>query len=336
MSLSAEHGSKPPPSGLSRRRFVVGLVGCLLVAPLQAQSVAATLAAIFAKIPGSGAGVYQEPGEVELADFRTLYEAMARREIVAAGPLAEAVGYTLTAFDDPVTSRHLWLLQERSPWSRYRGACLIDPSPEAVDLVIESPHPKYDIHSWRLAAALFGSPDLRPFALVMTTAHRYDTGSKDEGPTPADVTHHTPSVFQVAHEALTTVGAHRSALQVHGFKETAAILEAFDAERVDCIVSQGWTADYQPLEWPDDAPAVKLIEGLRSRGVQAVASKVKGQPLNAGQNPQGHFTNGPDGAGQGWFIHVEVASRLRFAGAEDPAAFAPIVETVVAMGWPGG
>lgn len=333
--MSSRARSRQPfqqPSGIARRLFWLGLL-LLLPRLAPAETVLGALEAVFQQIPKSGAGVYHEPDTAEQAAFRAVYEALARCDLDAAAPLAAAVGYQLRPWDDEATGRRLWLLSEREPWSRYRGICLLDPDPAALPLVIEAPHPKFDVHSWRLAAAIFGGLDLRPFALLMTTAHRYDTGSQDIGPTPADVTHHTPSIFQVAHEALTTVGGRRYALQVHGFRETDAIHQAFGRERVDAIVSQGWTADFQPLDWPDDCRAMQLIAGLTKRGLSAEASKVKGQPLNAGQNPQAHFTNGPDGAGRGWFIHLEVASRLRFAGAEDPAAYTPIVATVAALDW---
>lgn len=335
MSLPATiHKSRRQPPGPARRLFWLGLVLALLQ-PGRGETVPSVLEALVKQIPNAGAGVYHEPDEAEQLAFSNLYAALARRDFEAAAPLAAAAGYELREFDDEATGRRLWLLSERAPWSRYRGICLLDPDDTALPMVVEVPHPRFDVHSWRLAGAIFGGADLRPFALVMTTAHRYDTGSKDAGPTPADVTHHTPSIFQVAHEALTMVGGRRYALQVHGFRETDAIHQAFGRERVDTILSQGWTAERQPLDWPDDGPAMRLLAGLRERGVEAVASQVRGDPLNAGQNPQGHFTNGGGGAGHGWFLHLEVCSRIRFGGASDPAVYRPVVEAVAAIDWRG-
>ncbi len=128
-SRAAIRKSRQQPPGTARRLFWFGFCLSLLVpSNARAETVAEVLEAVVKQIPNAGAGVYREPDEAEQQAFRTLYETLARRDFEAAEPLAEAVGYRLTTFEDSVTGRRLWLLQEQPPWSRYRGVCLLDPT----------------------------------------------------------------------------------------------------------------------------------------------------------------------------------------------------------------
>jgi len=290
-------------------------------------------------IPPRGSGAYTPPTDKQLATFRGLFTALARGDLAGGAHLAAQVHYRVTPFTDAATGTPLVLVVEKRPWRHRFGFFALDLAPAAADLVIEVPHPKHDMHTGRLGAYLFSRAGLRPFALVMATAHRYDSGVRGESPTPADPTRYASSVFEVAHEVLTTAGRRRYAVQVHGYAYSAQKHSDSSAVPVDAVLSQGAGGDGAIVDPLPDGMATQLSQALHQAGLTTSLADSTGRwwPLCASRNPQGHFTNSPEGAGPGWFIHVEFERSVREgAAADDPDLLRGLRQALDAVPWREG
>ncbi|MCC7493164.1 MAG: hypothetical protein IT204_12480 [Fimbriimonadaceae bacterium] len=314
-------------------RLLLGLWVSAAVAP--AATFADWVEEVRQQIPRRGAGVFRVPSEEQQAAFRATFTALAERRLAAAAELARPLHYELRELTDSATGRRYAQLVEARPWRHYYGVYFVALDEAPQDLVIEAPHPLYDVWSERGAAALMLDPRLRPAVWFMSTVHRYDQGDENSQPVASDPTHALPQIFQVAHEVFTLVPCRRWVLQIHGYAWSDKTAAKIGPDKVHAIVSPGAPNERDPLvAVPTEAPAQQLVGGLRQRGWRIWWCTRRTDPLSAGQNPQAWFSNSHPQLGPGWFTHVEMESLVRQAARDgDLAVFGPLVEAVAALPW---
>jgi hypothetical protein len=234
-------------------------------------------------------GSYEPPGRDERRDVSDGVLALADGEPDRARRLVEPHGYRLSAADgvDLVVPEQV---PDRRGWGLYavRSA--------GRDVAVEVPHPRADLRTEHLGAALAEAVSARH--LLVAGARRDRDGGR------ADVAHERESLFAVVHEQLAARGV--PAVQVHGYA-------ADSSPGNDVVVSPG-AAELSPLvrevaDRLDDAGLRTCrvwrehcgqLEGRRN--VQGAASELAGTP----------------------FLHLEVSSGVR----EDRRRRAVLVDAV--------
>ena len=175
----------------------------------------------------SGMGNYVAPTKREQAGFKLLVAAtqQALREkdsklLRRASLYASLLGYEIKAM--PSERGQFLQLAERGEPTRGWGTVLFN-TKQGSDLIIEIPHPAFDIATpelgWRAFQAfnadvliLAGAERKNRTELSPDVEHRPDLPKYSI----SDMTHVRDSIFQAAHEAVT--GPHSTVLQLHGFK----------------------------------------------------------------------------------------------------------------------
>lgn len=225
---------------------------------------------------GEDGGDYEAPGRRERRDVSDGVLALADGERDRARRLLERHGYRLSEADgvDLVVPAEV---PDGRGWGLYavRG--------QGRDVAVEVPHPRADVRTEHLGAALADAVAARH--LLVAGARR------DQDERRADVAHQERSLFALVHEQLAARGV--PAVQVHGYAQDSS------PDR-EVIVSPG-AAELSPLvreiaDRLDDA-------GLRTCRVW----REDCGPLEGRTNVQGVAS---EAAGTP-FVHLEVSSRVR-------------------------
>ena len=246
-------------------------------------------------MPQRGSGTYREPSaSMALRLRRGVIEADRGRLTSAARTLAP-LHFRVVRYRDTATNRALIVLgQARSDWLRGRawGLFVLDRTGGAR--LIEAPHPRSDLHSERMAVAVFRRSRAR--GLLVAGAHRFTVPlAAGERWAQADVAHRRGSAFHAAHRALRSRGL-ATVVQLHGFEVAPG------GSPPEAIVSSATSVAA--------APARRVHRRLVDGGIRSCLFRSDACPkLGATQNVQGQETNAAGDA----FVHVELALRLREA-----------------------
>ena len=269
-----------------------------------------------AKMPGAGSEGFVKPSTEELSRLRQLVLKAASGDVAGAVTLIEASGLPLRLVryaDTGSGSHEVLLVEERTPVTKGWGTLVLDPAP-LRELVVEVPHPWYDIGTESEGVELFRR--LRARALLVAGVHRCASsettpcdGSSDVcGSTRyrvSDPAHFTAGPFQAAHEALSALWPPSVSLSVHGHSDSAC---------EDVFLSSGVAGDPGPL-----------VPALRERllgfgGISVGAAGIPGSScsLVASSNVQGRFSNASRApctvaatAASGRFVHAEQSRAVR-------------------------
>jgi hypothetical protein len=259
-----------------------------------------------ASIPRRGTEAYDVPTPIEVQAFTDAVEEARAGRLPQARRALDPLAYDLVEGEDRRTGRRLLVLQERrqqdGDWPHGWGLYVFaSGSPDG--LVVQVPHPLFDIDSFELGLAAFQRSDAS--ALFVAGAHRY--ANRDGS---SDVAHSEGTMFQQVTRSL--VGADTTLLQFHGFAD-----DSFPGYG-SVVVSDGLA--------PPSSVSRAVVDLLRARGFDAcLYDGTECAGLGATTNVQGRFaqTVGAE------FLHVEVIRRLR----DDPKARARLAQhTVDAIG----
>ena len=102
------------------------------------------------------------------------------------------------------------------------------------------------------------------------------------------------------------------------------------------VLSLGAGSDRRLAEPRPGDRVLEVAAALEARGLRSVVGRPGGplRSLTARQNPQGQFTNGEQGPGPGWFLHIELESRLRRPAVRgDYSGLALIRDAIVSVPW---
>jgi hypothetical protein len=262
------------------------------------------------------------------APFGQLMGLFVQRKVAAVQQRASALGMELVEFVDTVSQQRYWLLRASSAFrGEGRGYYFVPHKPRR-DLVLQAPHPSYDLSTARQGGYLLRQ--LAPRLLMVASLHRCNSRQKTpcSGSTGAcsgsyrlsDVAHSTQTHFHLAHRAVVDHFPRLPVLQLHGF--------AYKAGDPSAILSDGtsFTASSSSL-------VLRLRDALN---VQLKAQKMSlarscndprdGQSrLCGGTNVQGRYSNGSSQPcsqsapqSKGTFLHLEQRLDLRRANQPGP------------------
>lgn len=281
--------------------------------------------------PGIDTETYVAPDAEALDAFRTALALVVTGDYCGAAAIAPAAGYELVLLTDmKEAGGGVHLLQPEAGTNDGRGVYLV--RPDAVrDLVLEAPHPVYDLRSAQVAARIFLISGAR--ALAVAGAHRCANSAAagcdgttkvcndgEWGPyRESDMAHADQSFFQEFHQVLSTEAPDTVTVQVHGI--------ASGDDDPEFSVSDGTKIDL-----PDQAHPPNLLAADLEARLAAAGSAKPGNSCNregdknfycGTSNMQGRFSNGvaPEAIcttaadiGTGAFLHLELSKELRHPG----------------------
>ena len=199
-------------------------------------------------MPGSGSEGFSVPSSAEKADFLSAVEPFLDEDWTTANTRAASVDYEVIQINDTGWANETFYgLQPVSGNTDGRGYYFLrHNSAVSCALVIEAPHPKYDIRTGVLASELFREVGARAFLLAGTHRCANSAASGCSGTTTAcgggslpykesDMAHTADSFFQVFHEEASEETVNTRVIQVHGFSS--------DPDEPEFTVSDGTTTD---------------------------------------------------------------------------------------------
>ena len=276
-----------------QRRVLLCLSLCLplLVASAPARSRTADLQAVtldfVAQIPRAGSNAMEMPTESDARRFIAGVQAVTSGDPELARHLLQPLSYTLSSVTDSVTGRTSWVLAESrnddGTWPHGWGLFMFAAEP-ANPLVVEVPHPLYDVNTPQAGVEAFRRGDAQ--ALLVAGTHRY--ANDDDS---SDVAHEAGTMFARVHRAIVTES--QSVVQFHGFDDGS---RGFG----DLIVSAGETAPEVPVD-----PVTEALDAAGFDVCQYDGSECEG--LGGTQNVQGEWCREVDAR----FLHVEMSREVR-------------------------
>lgn len=290
-----------------RLRVLVSLVACtpLLVssAPelppvLDLQKVTLDFVA---EIPRKGSEGMTMPSETDARRFIAGVRAITSGQPVLAQRLLRPLSYSLSRITDSLTGRDSWVLAESrnedGSWPHGWGLYVF--AAEAANpLVIEVPHPLYDVNTPQAGVEAFRRGDAQ--ALLVAGTHRY---ANSDG--SSDVAHQAGTMFALVHQTIVT--GRQSVAQFHGFDGSGS--EGLG----DIVVSAG--------EPTPDIAVDPVTDSLRVAGFDVC--QYDGEhcaSLGGTQNVQGEWCR----LMKARFLHVELSREVR----DDPVLRSLAARTV--------
>lgn len=184
-------------------------------------------------MPGNSGDDYQEPSNLLLSKWASCVNSLLYSDTVMARSLADELNYQIVSFSESVLlpGEQYYILEEKSPQQYYWGTYVFNRAACRKDLVIQSPHPRYDSNTGKQAAYCFSRLSAR--ALFISGTHRcnHQDLSSCDGTTSVcgsssdyritDMAHNVAAAFQKATEALSIVDTQTIFVQLHGFGKKA-------------------------------------------------------------------------------------------------------------------
>jgi hypothetical protein len=181
-------------------------------------------------MPGSGDDDYSPPSNSQLNSWGDMIREIMRENLGAARMLSDHLGYQIIEFTEvnsnPVVT--YYVLEESTPSSKYWGTYVFNPSACRSNLVLQSPHPRYDTNTGFEAAFCFKR--LSAAAIFLSGTHRCNSFSSSScsGSTSAcssssqpyrlsDMAHNEKSIFQKTTEIVAAENEQTIFVQLHGF-----------------------------------------------------------------------------------------------------------------------
>ena len=185
--------------------------------------------AIIENAPGSSGDDYSEPNLSQLNTWNTTIDYLLTDNLTSARSTVNGLNYQITEFTDTSISPNqvFYVLEEKSPQSKYWGTYVFSKTPTRNNLIIQAPHSKYDTNTGKQAVYCFKKNVAK--ALLINGTHRCnsDDFSSCSGTTSvcgssdsyrkSDLAHNVQSVFQKTTENLFNSISNSVFIQLHGF-----------------------------------------------------------------------------------------------------------------------
>ncbi len=257
----------------------------------------------------ANSNLYVAPTNQELSDFGALATTLFSGNIVNADAQATALNYELVQFTDNATNNVYYGLREQlvnNQQTRGWGSYFVNLNSK-VDILVETPHVRFDTRSWEIGANAFRQAGALGF--LMNGAHRNANGQGT-----ADVAHLPDSIFQEVHKAWNGAFAENTAWSIHGFNDanhnfpagTDVVLSAGDGSVTPAIVEidkQFTGAGFLSYAF-NTLPANDPLNQQVNDGVDGTTFSSLGGTTNV----QGVHSRGLGGN----FVHVEMEQSIRF------------------------
>jgi hypothetical protein len=313
---------------------------------------------IIADMPTSnGGGQYLQPNAASRALWREIVDHILAEEYADAHTKAQTKNYQVVLYTDAAdedSTVHIVLERTPESTSRYWGTFVFNTEPLRSNLVIQSPHPRYDLNTGYQSIRIYQHAEARAFFVSGT--HRCNgissspcdgtTSACSEDPEPyrySDQCHVVLSTFQITEEAMLDDNPSLLVIQPHGYGQ--------DPGEPDLIISNG--TRYMP-SGTDYAVAIRDAMSAIDPSLTAKVGHIDlDWTKNLGTwNTQGRLINGSSDpcddaatSATGQFVHVEQArvglrdteqNWMKLAQAvvdavpEDTAAVPPVTGTAAA------
>jgi len=300
------------------KKIFVLLLLCLLFSFSNGQNIEGNietyLTQIVEDLPGSNGNNYRAPTVTQLNSWGNMLDGLFNGNLEAANALAASLNYQIIDFIDTTIAlnNRFYIIKEKSSQTYYWGTYVISTNPLRSSLVIQAPHPVYDLKTGN--QAIFCFKRLIPKALFISGTHRCNNSESSEcsGTTTAcgstapyrisDNPHNSNSVFQKVTEAIFNKFENTVFVQLHGFAQGSG--------DPDLIMSNGTriTPDVDYLSMIRDA-LFQDDPGLTFKLVNVDLSWTK---LTAFENTQGRLINNSSNpcsenasSCNGRFVHIE-------------------------------
>jgi len=264
--------------------------------------------------PSSGSGEYTLPSEEVLDSIQASIQALAGAEAAESVLQAAQAGYDLCRGEGTDSAVALWRPEE----SGTGRAVFAWRTAGARGLILEAPHPNYDMQTLVESSGLFDALQAR--ALIGSGTHRCgsDVVSGCSGTTGAcgdsapytisDPAHSTETVFHAAHEALSELHATDIVISVHGMAGDGVSLSNGTTDDVDSdsLVAQLATALAEAYP-SDEVTSCNDFDGANNENRLCGTTNVQGRHLNGSLEPCGTAAS----AASGRFIHMEQELSIR-------------------------
>ena len=297
--------------------FILLLV-CLLFGFSYGQSIEGNIEVylneIIESLPGSNGNDYQVPTDAQLNSWGNLMNAIFDGNIESANGFAALLNYQIIDFlDTTLTSNNrFYVIKEKSSQIHYWGIYVINTNPLRSSLVIQAPHPVYDLYTGNQAVFCFKR--MLPKAVFISGTHRCNNSEYSEcsGTTTAcgsnapyrvsDNAHNANSIFQKSTELFFKKFNNTVFVQLHGFAQGSG--------DPDLIMSNGTriTPDIDYLSMIRDA----FFQDDPSLTFKLVNIDLNWTKLTALENTQGRLINNSSdpcyenaSSCNGRFVHIE-------------------------------
>jgi hypothetical protein len=270
----------------------------------------------------NGGGSYQPPDDSALSMWRNAYREMAEANAGRADSLAELAGYRVVMFTDTssTTPRLFYLLEKDPASTNHWGLFVVNPSPERPDLVLQSPHPRFDLNTGYQGIYVFLETGARAFSVAGT--HRCNnsnptpcsgtttacTGS--DAPYPlSDQAHVVAGTFQASTEVMASLVPGAVFIQLHGFAQGSGDPDAIVSNGTRMTPSNDYVVMLRDRLLEQDATLTFRIIHIDLTWTKLTAfTNAQGRVLNGSQNPCTVSAIHPTGR----FVHIEQAfTKLR-------------------------
>jgi hypothetical protein len=238
-------------------------------------------------------GTYTEPASPDYSTMRRIFTlihtGISNNDaslVQNASAIATQIDYQVVPLNDSRTGNRYYVLMESANVNRGWGSYLFSAlkSPASPEVIIEAPHPVTDFNSEEIAYSIFTNSYPRVTAFLVSGVER-TFGPSGE----TDMAHRTLSVFETAHEVLTSFGS--IMIQIHSFSALShpqsplVVLSAGDGTLNGALQSIAYNLQSSRF-------SVGIFDGFRYGR------------LGAQRNVQGRYARA-FGAG---FVHAELSS----------------------------
>jgi hypothetical protein len=288
---------------------------------LRFNSLSGFIDGVKAKLPRADSEGFIEPSARNRQTFYNAVRALLQGNLKTARVLADSVNYDLSLLKDTAVNKTYAVLVERTNGFRGLGTYVFSLQFRR-NLVLEAPHPLFDINTPEESATIFQKLNARAVFIAGTHRCANEQASPCSGTTSAcgtdgapfkvsDAGHFTGNFFYEAHRAILGLTVVPLTISAHGNG---------DASLPDVVLSNGTNRTESA-----NSLVNRLRRELKNRGVSAGSCNFSGDgdlSLCGTTNVQGRLSNGSNNAcrtnprtASGFFLHIEQHRNIR----EDPA-----------------
>ncbi len=214
---------------------------------------------------------------------------------------ASRLGYELVKLTNKKTGTIYYVLREGADQNKGWGLYIFRSGNNSSDMVIETPHPLYDLNTDRIGILAFEKSRARAFLLAGTHRNANRDGS-------ADAAHSPRSMFQAVHESV--AASSTTVIQIHGFT---------------LVKEPGYPQIVLSSIGADTSSVSELSSILESKNfTTGIANGEKLKELEATNNIQGKYAS----ASGATFIHMELESSIR----NNPSRYGKVVAAISEFG----
>ncbi|MCG8328761.1 MAG: fibronectin type III domain-containing protein [Chitinophagales bacterium] len=276
------------------------------------------IAGIINSMPGDSGNNYSSPGAMEESDWEDMVADILAQNYAQAAIDATSFGYTLYAFTDNtgMDDKLYYLLEEDSPQSKYWGTYVFNPDPCRTNLIIQSPHPKFDFNTGKQGIHVLHEIDAAAF--MMSGTHRCNHSGMtlcsgmtkvcsdmdmDEDFRISDLAHSDNSIFQATTRQLLSDISGAVFVQLHGFTMLGSDPYVIMSNGTDdAPAPPDYIPSFRDNLLLEDATLTFKIPHIDIGWDRLVGfTNTQGRWVNGEANP---CTNSPAGP-SGQFIHME-------------------------------